>query len=87
MNIIKFILGALGLIFGVLVLMWVLGFVWSILWYLVVFGIIGAIGYGGYKMFRKLEDKALGTSARSDLNSGIDINMSWDEYERKYLSK
>ena len=50
-------------------------------------GIIGANGYGGWKMFRKLEDKALGTSARNDLGSGIDINMSWDEYERKYLNK
>ena len=87
MNIIKFILAVLGLILGAFIILWVLGFVWSILWYLVVFGIIGAIGYGGWKMFRKLEDKALGTSARNDLGSGIDINMSWDEYERKYLSK
>src|SRR6187399_401252 len=61
MNIIKFILGALGLIFGVLVLVWVLGFVWSILWYLIVFGVLGAVGYGGYKLFRKIEDKALGS--------------------------
>ena len=87
MNIIKFILAALGVVFASLVILWVVGFVWSILWYLVVFGIIGAIGYGGWKMFRKLEDKALGTSARSDLGSGVDINMSWDEYERKYLNK
>ena len=87
MNIIKFILAALGLVFGALILLWVLGFVWSIVWYLAVFSIIGAIGYGGWRMFRKLEDKALGTSARNDLGTGVDINMSWDEYERKYLNK
>ena len=87
MNIIKFILAALGLVFGALILMWVLGFVWSIVWYLAVFGIIGAIGFGGWRVFRKLEDKALGTSARNDLGTGVDINMSWDEYERKYLNK
>ena len=87
MNIIKFILAALGLVFGALILLWVLGFVWSIVWYLAVFGIIGAIGFGGWRMFRKLEDKALGTSARNDLGTGVDINMSWDEYERKYLNK
>ena len=87
MNIIKFILGALGLIFGVLVLMWVLGFVWSILWYLIVFGVLGAVRYGGYKLFRKIEDKALGSDPHAGLPGGMDINMSWDEYERKYLRK
>src|SRR3982751_1373494 len=51
MNIIKLILALLGLVFGVMVVLWVLGFVWSLIWYLMFFGIIGAIGYGGYKLF------------------------------------
>ena len=87
MNIIKFLLSALGLIFGVFILLWVLGFVWSILWYLIVLGVLGAVGYGGYKLFRKIEDKALGSDAHSEIGGGMDINMSWDEYERKYLQK
>ncbi len=87
MNIIKFILVALGLIFGAVLIWGVLGFVWSILWYLLVIGFIGAIGYGGYKLFRKVEDKALGSDPHTGIGSGIDINMSWDEYERKYLKK
>ena len=87
MNIIKLILGALGLIFGVLVVLWVLGFVWSIIWYLIFFGIIAALGIGGYKLFKKVEAKALGSDSYDGIGSGVDINMSWDEYDKKYLHK
>ena len=88
MNIIKFILGAIGLIFVGMLLLWVLGFLSSILWYVFWIGLIGAIGYGGYRLFRKIEDKALGASQQDGLGTGgMDINMSWDEYERKYLRK
>jgi hypothetical protein len=87
MNIIKFILALIGLVVLGVVAMWVLGFVWSILWYLLVLGAIGAVGYGGWKLFRKIEDKALGADPHHGLGSGSDINMSWDEYERKYLQK
>jgi len=86
MNIIKLILAALGLVFGVMIVLWVLGFVWSLIWYLLVFGIIGAIGYGGYRLFLKAEAKALGSDAHHGL-SGMDVNMSWDEYDKKYLHK
>ena len=87
MNIIKLILGALGLVFGVLVVLWVLGFVWSIIWYLLFFGIIAALGYGGYKLFKKAEAKALGHHETYSSLGGADLNMSWDEYDKKYLHK
>ena len=87
MNIIKLILGILGIIFATLVVLWVLGFVWSILWYLVFFGILGAIGYGGYRLFRKIEDKTLGPGSDTGIGTGVDIPMSWDEYDKKYLHK
>lgn len=87
MNIVKLILGILGLIFGVMLVLWALGFIWSIIWYLVVFAVLGAIGYGGYSLFRKAEAKVLGSDSRAGLGDGVDINMSWDEYERKYLRK
>ena len=86
MNILKLILGTLGAIFGVLVVLWILGFLWSIVWYLVVFGIIGGLAYGGYRLFKKAESKALGYDSRGGIGSG-DINMSWDEYDKKYLHK
>ncbi len=61
MNIIKLISGALGLVFGVLLVLWLLGFVWSIIWYLLFFGIVGAIGYGAYSLFKRLRPRPLAT--------------------------
>jgi len=86
MNIIKIILTLLGVVFGTLVVLWVLGFVWSLIWYIVFFGIIAALGYGGYRLFKKAEAKALGYDSRAGIDAG-DINMSWDEYDKKYLHK
>ncbi len=87
MNIIKLILAAIGLVFVGMLFLWVLGFLTSIIWYLFWIGVLGMIGYGGYKLFRKLEDKALGAGSNAGLGDGIDINMSWDEYDKKYLHK
>lgn len=87
MNIIKFILGAIGLIFVGMLLLWVLGFLSSILWYGFWIGLVGAVAYGGYRLFLKAEAKALGSDPRSGIGAGTDINMSWDEYDRKYLRK
>jgi len=88
MNIIKIILAAIGFIFVGMLLLWVLGFVGTVLSYLFWPLVLGGIGYVGYKLFRKIEDKALGSDPHAGLGSGgADINMSWDEYERKYLRK
>jgi len=86
-NIIKFILAAIGLIFVGMALLWILGFISSIIWYLFWIGLLAAVGIGGYRLFRKLEDKALGSDPHAGIGSGTDVNMSWDEYERKYLKK
>jgi hypothetical protein len=85
-KILKLLLAGLGLVFGGLVLLWVIGWVWSLLWYLVVFGLIGGLAYGGYKLFTAAERKALGSDPYGNIGSG-DINMSWDEYDKKYLHK
>ena len=47
MNIIRFILAAIGLIFVGMLFLWVLGFLSTILWYLFWIGVLGALGYGG----------------------------------------
>ena len=86
MNIIKLILAVLGLVFGVMVVLWVLGFVWSLVWYLMFFGVIAAIGWGGYKLFLKAEARALRSDPHAGLG-GMEVNMSWDEYDKKYLHK
>ena len=87
MNIIRFILAAIGLIFVGMLLLWVLGFLSTIVWYLFWIGVLGALGYGGYRLFRKIEDKTLGPGSNTGIGTGTDIPMSWDEYDKKYLHK
>ncbi|HTK25334.1 MAG TPA: hypothetical protein VL327_02150 [Pyrinomonadaceae bacterium] len=87
MNIIKIILAILGAIFGVMLVFWLLGIVYSLLWYVFWLGVVAALGYGGYKLFLKAEAKALGTGAGNELDDFRDFNMSWEEYDRKYLKK
>ncbi|MBV9214618.1 MAG: hypothetical protein JO053_00450 [Acidobacteria bacterium] len=86
MNIIKFILGAIGLVFVGMLLLWVLGWIGSLLSWVFWIGLLGAIGYGGWKLFTKIEAKALGSDPHAGIGRG-DINMSWDEYDKKYLHK
>ena len=86
MNIIKVILAILGIFFAGMVVLWLLGWVTTLLWYVFWIGILGGVVYGGYKLFTRLEAKVLGSDARSSLPPG-DIQMSWDEYDKKYLRK
>jgi hypothetical protein len=87
MNIIKIILALLGLIFGVMLFFWVFGLVSSLLLYGLWIAVIGGVGYGAWRLFRKAEDKLVGSgTARTELGDR-DFNMSWDEYEKKYLHK
>jgi len=87
MNFIKLILAILGVIFGVMLFFWLFGLITSLLWYGFWIGLIAAVGYGGYKLFTKAERKALEAEKYSGLGGSYDVNMSWDDYERKYLKK
>ena len=87
MNIIKFILGAIGLLFVGMLLLWLLGWVGAIISWVFWLGLIGMVAYGGYRLFLSAERKALGSDPRAGLGGADDINMSWDEYDRKYLHK
>ena len=87
MNIIKMILAVLGIVFGVIAFFWLLGIISSLLWYGFWIGLLAAVGYGGYKLFQRAEAKTLGGGSASELNGVRDYDMSWEEYERKYLSK
>lgn len=86
MNIIKFILVVLGAVFAGLIVLSLFGWLGTLIWYLFWIGVLGAIGYGGYKLFTKIESKALRGDPHSGLGPG-DVQMSWDEYDRKYLRK
>jgi len=86
MNIIKVILAMLGIFFAGMLVLWLLGWLGWLLGWAFWIAIIGGLGYGGYKLFKKVEAKALGSDPHSGLGTG-DIEMSWDEYDRKYLHK
>lgn len=86
MNIIKLILAIISIFFAGMVVLWLFGLLTSILWYVFWIGLLGAVAYGGYKLFKKVESKALGGDPHSGIGAG-DIKMSWDEYDKKYLHK
>jgi 4-hydroxybenzoate polyprenyltransferase len=86
-NIIKLILAILGLIFGVMLFFWLFGVITSLLWYGFWIGLMAAAGYGAYRLFRKAEDKYVGSGTRAGEIGARDFDLSWDEYEKKYLSK
>lgn len=87
MKLIKFILALLGLIFGVMLFFWLFGLVSTLLWYAVVFGLLAAVGYGGYKLFKKAENKYVGGGSAGGYIEDRDFSLSWEEYGRKYLKK
>ncbi len=87
MNFIKVILTILGLIFGVMLFFWLFGLITSLIWYGFWLGVIGAIGYGGYKLFKKAENKYVGSGPATAYIDERDYSLSWEEYDRKYLKK
>jgi hypothetical protein len=87
MNILKILLAIIGLILGIYIFFWLFGLLSSLLWYGVMIAIVGAIGYGGYRLFKKAENKYVGPGTARDSLDSRDYDMTWDEYERKYLHK
>ncbi|MGH9819095.1 MAG: hypothetical protein ACRD43_02905 [Pyrinomonadaceae bacterium] len=87
MNIIKVILAILGLIFGVMLFFWLFGLITSLLWYAFWIGLIAAGGYGVYRLFRKAETKYLGSGSAGGYIEDRETNLSWEDYDRKYLHK
>jgi hypothetical protein len=59
----------------------------TIVWYLFWIGVLGALRLRGYRLFRKIEDKTLGPGTNTASERAMDIPMSWDEYDKKYLHK
>lgn len=52
MNWLKFILILLGILLGAWAVFWVIGFLYSAFWYLLVIGVIGIGGYVGYQLLK-----------------------------------
>ena len=57
MSILKVLLAIIGVILGLYFVFWVLGILGSLLWYGIMLALVGGVVYGGYKLFRKAEDR------------------------------
>lgn len=86
MNFLKIILTIIGLFFAAMIGLWLLGAVWSLVGYIFWLAIVGAVAYGGYKLLGGSR-KNLGSGKGGEIDGVRDFNMSWDEYEKKYLNK
>ena len=88
MKFIKLVLAILGLIFGVMLFFWLFGLITSLIWYAFWIGLLAAVGYGGYKLFKKAENKYVGVGSTAGyIEEPRDYSLSWEEYDRKYLKK
>lgn len=87
MNFIKLILAIAGIFFLGIVALWLLGMLSSVIWYAFWVAVIGGAIYGGYRLFTKVESRVIGGDNYSNIGDGLDIKMSWDDYDKKYLHK
>ncbi|MBX3290705.1 MAG: hypothetical protein KF855_15420 [Acidobacteria bacterium] len=86
MKIIKIILALLGIVFGVMLMFWLFGVVWALLGYAFWLAVVGAIGYGAYKLLTRGQNKQIDSSVFTEIE-GRDYSLSWEDYDRKYLKK
>jgi len=80
----KLILMALGLIFSAIVAWFVISFVFSIFWYLLIGAVVLMLGVGAYKFLAKSEDAPLldENKPERELNSAQNL---LEEYRRKLI--
>jgi hypothetical protein len=83
---IKWLLAIIGVLLLIWLGFWVVGIVGALLWYAFWIAVVGAIGYGGYRLLVKkgdtprLEDKTpIGISDMTNADRAL------EEYRKKYL--
>ncbi|HEY0428645.1 MAG TPA: hypothetical protein VGC76_12770 [Pyrinomonadaceae bacterium] len=89
MDWIKIILAALGLFFAIAIIFWLIGIVSALLWYVFWIAVLGAIGYGGYKLFldKEKETARLEEKTPVGISEMKNVDRELEEYKRKYLPK
>lgn len=87
MDIIKLILVAVGLLTVVFLGYFLVGFVFSLLWYAVILGLVGAVGYGGYRLFKKYDHPRLEGKQNVAIREIDNAERTLEEYKQKYLPK
>jgi membrane protein implicated in regulation of membrane protease activity len=89
MDTLKIILIAIGLIAVVVAGIWLIGIISALLWFALWIGLIGAIAYGGYKLFfeKSREKKQLDEKSPIVIAEMKDVDRTLEEYKRKTLPK
>jgi hypothetical protein len=87
MDLIKWILVAIGLLAVVVIGYWVIGIISGLFWLAVYAGIIGLIGYGGYRLFfgGAAETKELEEGRPIAISEIENTDRALEEYRQKYL--
>lgn len=80
---------AIGILAVLVIGYWLLGVIYTLFWLLVYAGIIGLIGYGGYKLFFAGEkaEKQLEEKTSVSIAEMRDADRALKEYKDKYLPK
>lgn len=91
MKFIKWLLIIVGLFLVVWLGFWAIGVIsailWTLLWYGFWIGLVGVIGYGGYKLLTKGEQRQLEEKPPIAIAEVGDADRALEEYRRKYLPK
>ncbi len=88
MNYFKLFLIAVGLIVAALLALSIFSIVYSALWYLILFGIVGAVGAVGYKLLVKdKETPKLAAGTPTGIAELENAERALKEYKRKSLSR
>jgi hypothetical protein len=87
MDTLKIILIVIGVFALAVVAFWLVGIIISILWFLFWIGLVGALGYAGYKLFlqKEKETPKLDKQSPVAIAEMKDVDRALDEYKRKYL--
>lgn len=88
MNFIKIILAIIGLLVAVMLGFWLVGLISTLIWYLVLFGIVAVGGAVGYKLLTKEKEKPqLQEKTPIGIAELDQTDRALEEYKRKYLSE
>lgn len=88
MNIVKVILIIIGLLTAGLAGYLLVGLIFSLFWYAIILGLLGAVAYGGYKMFKRNDAHDEIEGGQPTAIAGMEnADRVLEEYKRKSLTK
>ena len=88
MKLLKTILAVVGAVAVILIALALFSFLYSALWYVIVFGVLAGGGYAGYKFLKNNPEPAqLGEKKPSAIVEMENHERTLEEYKQKYLPK